>query len=85
MKPFQLIFAYPAVEFIQQQNRAGRRALAELLETLKKYPHNCKDLTETQPSGREHFVFLRSRFAIKFWIDEWECEVKVLHIQFRDR
>jgi len=85
MKPFELMVAYPAVEFIRQQNRAEQRALAGLLEALKKYPHNCKDLTELHSSGREHFVFLRSRYAIKFWIDEWEREVKVLHLQFRDR
>jgi len=57
MKPFELMAAYPAVEFIPQQNRADRRALAELLEALKKYTHNCKDLAELHSSGREHFCF----------------------------
>jgi len=52
---------------------------------LKEFPHNCKDLTERHSSGRQHFVFLRGEYAIKFWIDEWDREVKVLQLQLRNR
>ena len=85
MKPFELSLTFPVVEFIQGRNRSERRALAELLNALKKSPHACRDIIEPHLSGRDHFVFLRSNYAIKFWIDDWECEVKVLNIQLRDR
>jgi hypothetical protein len=85
MKPFELLIAYRVVEFIQQQNRSDRNAIEVALDSLKEFPHNCKDLTERQSSGREHFVYLRGKFAVKYWIDEWEREVKVMKIQLRDR
>ncbi len=85
MKPFELMLAYPAVEFIEQQSQRERGAIKVALERLKEFPHNCKDLTEQHSSGRQHFVFLRGEYAIKFWIDEWEREVKVLHRQARNR
>ena len=85
MKPFEVVLAYPAVEFIERQVRSERAAIKAALQLIKESPHNRKDLTESHPSDREHFVFLRGKYAIKFWIDEWEFEVKVLNIQLRDR
>jgi hypothetical protein len=85
MKSFELLFAQQAVEFIEQQNRRERGEIKLALAQLKEFSHKCRDLVEQHSSGREHFVFLRGEYAIKFWIDEWEREVKVLHLQLRNR
>ncbi|HEX4140087.1 MAG TPA: hypothetical protein VHY09_07045 [Candidatus Methylacidiphilales bacterium] len=84
MKPFELLLAYKVVEFARQLNRSDRNVIEKAFKSLEESPHNCKDLTERHLSGREHFVLYRGKFAIKFWIDDWEREVKVMKIQLRD-
>ena len=85
MKPFKLAIAYEVVEFFQQRDGRDRKTIREALGSLREFPHNGKDLIERDPSGREHFVNFRGKFAIKYWIDEWEREVKVIDIKLRDR
>lgn len=85
MKPFELLLAYKVVEFARQQDRPNRNVIEEAFRSLEESPHNCKDVTERHSSGREHFILYRGKFAIKFWIDDWEHEVKVLKILLRDR
>ena len=84
MKPYELLLAYKVVEFARQQNRSDRNVIEKAFTSLEESPHDCKNLMERLPSGREQFVLYRGRFAIKFWIDDWEHEVKVMKIQLRD-
>ncbi len=84
MKPYKLTIAYEVVEFFQQQSRSDRQILEGVLIVLRESPHANQKLAERGTSGRDFFVYLKSKFAIKYWIDEWECEVKIIDLKFRD-
>ena len=84
MKPYQLTIIYEVVEFFQQQNGRDRKTIDNAFEVLRQFPHDNKNLPERGPSGREYFVYLKGKYAIKYWIDEWENEVKIIDIRLRD-
>ncbi len=49
---------------------------------LRQYPHDYQDKKVRGEDGRDHFIFVRGKFAIKFWIDEAVKEVRILDIHF---
>jgi len=84
VKPFTLTVVYEIFDFVGQQNRIDRTAIRKAFDLLKESPHRCRDLVEKDDLGRDYFIHLTGKFAIKFWIDEWEHEVKVIYIRTRD-
>lgn len=83
MKPYTLTIVYELFDFAGQQKPSDRAVIRKAFDSLRDFPHKGRILIEKDPSGREHFVYLTGKFAIKFWIDEWEREVKIIDIRFR--
>jgi hypothetical protein len=85
MKPFKLAVVFEVLEFIQQLSPSDRQAINRTLIELRESPEDGKHILEREPGGREIFVHLSGKFALKFWIDVWEREVKVIAMRFRER
>jgi len=84
MKPYKLTIAYEVVEFFRQQSRWDRKILEGAFIALREFPHTNQKLVERGPSGRDFFVYLKDKFAIKYWIDEREREVKIIDLKLRE-
>jgi len=84
MKPFRLLVDYNVFQFIQTLRRFEQLEIHEHFDQSNEFPHHQKSLIEKDATGRDYFVSLRGTFAVKYWIDEWECEVKVIAIRLRD-
>jgi hypothetical protein len=84
MKPFKLTVAYEVFEFVDHQSRLDRQAINRAFLSLRESTDDRKDLTQRDPNGRDVFVYLKGKFAIKFSSDAWEREVKVIDVRPRD-
>jgi hypothetical protein len=80
MRPYKLVVDYDALEFFQGLSKNEQHFLHARLFHLREYPHNSADRSETGEGGRVHFIYVRGKFAIKFWIDEAVKEVRILDI-----
>jgi hypothetical protein len=81
MRPYKLVVDYEALEFFQGLNRRDQFYLHGRLVWLRESPHNYMDKKVTSEDGRELFIFVRGKFAIKYWIDEAVKEIRILDIQ----
>jgi hypothetical protein len=82
MRPYKLVVDYEALEFFQGLSRSDQYYLHGRLVYLRHSPHNHMDRRQRGKEGRDHFIFVRGKFAIKFWIDEAVKEVRILDIHF---
>jgi hypothetical protein len=82
MRPFQLILDYETLEFFEGLSRNDRRYLHARFIYLREYPHNSANKKEPGDDGRDYFICVRGKFAIKYWIDEAVREVRVLRVHF---
>jgi hypothetical protein len=83
MKPYKLVVDYEAIQFMQALPPAGRKDLHQRLVRLREHPHDCRDATVLNRLDRDYFIYAGGRFAIKFWIDEWEREIRVIDVWLR--
>jgi hypothetical protein len=77
MRPYQLVVNFEALAFIQGLSKNDQRRLHGPLVYLAEWPHNYADKKERGADGRDHFISVRGKFAIKYWIDEAVREVRV--------
>jgi hypothetical protein len=79
MRPYKLVLDYEAVEIFQGLSSRDRRYLHACLVYLREYPH-VADKKVAGEYGRDYFIYVRGKFAIKYWIDEAVKEIRILDI-----
>ena len=82
MRPYKLLVDYEALEFLQRLSKNDQRYLHARLVYLREYPHSQTDKKVPGEGGRDYFVYVRGKFAIKYWIDDAVREVRVLDVHF---
>jgi len=65
MKPFQLLIALDAVEFVERRSRLNRVSIREQLTQLRDFPGNYSADAERDSTGRLVDISLCGRFAVK--------------------
>lgn len=85
MSSFQLLIALEAVEFIEKLPRRERLFIRERLGEIRDSPANRSDCTEHDLHGRRVDLSICGRFAIKYWIDHADRQIKVLDVHYADR
>jgi hypothetical protein len=84
MRPYEIVVDYEALGFFRTLGRAAQRELHMRLMVLQESPRHCQDMVERDKSRRDYFIYIGGKFAIKYWIDEAVCEIRILEIQFAD-
>jgi hypothetical protein len=52
---------------------------------IRNFPYNNADYTQVGPVGRQVHINVSAKYALKYWIDEADRQIKVLDILLADR
>jgi hypothetical protein len=85
MDPFRLLIDCDAVVFAEGLPRAARQSIRARLWEIRGYPVNRSDYTERDAVGREVAINICGAFAIKFWVDHADRQIKIPDIHPADR
>ena len=85
MDLFRLLIDYDAVIFVERLPRTTRQAIRARLAEIRDSPANRTDYTEHDSAGRRVAINICGQYAIKFWVDHADRQIKVLDIHPADR
>jgi hypothetical protein len=85
VKPFALLIDYVVIEFIGKLSRKEQAAIWSRMRLIRDHPYNNSDYSERDPIGRQIHINVSSKYALKYWIDEADRQIKVLDIIPSDR
>ena len=81
----RLLLAWQVIEFLESRPRRERQRLRQRLIEIAAAPSEFSDFTENDPSGRAHDVHLCGPYAIRYWDDFADRDVKIVDIILSDR
>ena len=79
------LLAWQVIEFLEAQPRRERQRLRKRRIEITATPSQFSDFTEDDPSGRAHDVHLCGPYAIRYWDDFADRDVKIVDIILSDR
>ena len=82
---YRLLIDYEALEFISALKKADQHALRQRLRAIRTDPVGFSDYLERDPSGRPLHVNICAGYAITYWEDFADRQIKVLDITRADR
>ncbi len=85
MKPYALLIAYEVIEFINSLDRKDQAAIWKRMAHIRDYPFINSDYAEADPMGRQIHINVSAKYALKYWIDGADRQIKVLDILPSDR
>ncbi|MSU50402.1 MAG: hypothetical protein EXS37_15175 [Opitutus sp.] len=85
MATFRLLIDYDVAVMIERLPKRLRQAIRLRLIEIRDYPANRTDYTEQDSAGRGVAINICGAFAIKFWVDHADRQIKILDIHPSDR
>ncbi len=85
MKSFTLLVVYDVFEFLERLPRKEQLTIRKRFLQIRDFPHNHSDYSEPDNTGRPVEINIHGKFAIKYWIDHADQQVKILDIHPADR
>jgi hypothetical protein len=85
MASFRLLVDYDVVVYVEGLPKADRRAIRDRLVEIRDYPAHRSDYSEHDAVGREVAINICGAFAIKFWVDHADQQIKILDVHPADR
>jgi len=85
MKPFALLVVYDVFEYIERLPRNEQLAIRKRFLQIRDFPHNHSDYSEPDDLDRHLEINICGKFAVKYWIDHSDQQVKILDIHPADR
>ncbi len=77
---WSLVFQQDAVEFLRTQRGTSLRRLRDFLENICDYPFASADALCRGASGRMHEIRHSTDFAVTYWVDVVEKEIRIVEI-----
>ena len=84
MRAFRLLVDFEAVLFIERLPQGVRNAIRSRLGQIRESPTSRSDYFEHDLIGRRVEINICDGFAIKYWIDQADRQIKVLDIHPAD-
>jgi hypothetical protein len=81
VKPFSLLIDSTVLEFLQSRSHRVQATLLARMMFIRDYPENSTDVKEFDLSGRLIRTSARGAYAISYWIDDADREVKIVKVQ----
>ena len=66
---------------IQRPSARSRRQIITFVESLSADPHQLGDYEESDTTGRPIQIKVVSKFALSYWVDHGEKEVRITKIE----
>lgn len=85
MSDARLLIDLDVFEFLRGLPRRDQEALLKRFREIAAYPTGFSDFAEPDSTGRQVDVHVPGKFAIKFWHDFADRQVKILDLHFADR
>lgn len=85
MNPYRVFVRMEASEALRSIRGIQRASLAAFIESLSTEPDTKGDYSERDETGRDLEIKVVGSFAITFWPDHAEKEVKVVDVRRADR
>ncbi len=85
MRDYRLLVAYEVFEFLERLPAKDRKALRDRFVEINSWPSIFSDFKEPDDTGRQLDVNLHGRYAIRYWEDFADCQVKILEVSLADR
>lgn len=82
---YRLLIDYEVIEFIEALSRENQRALRNRLVEIQDYPGRYSDYTEHDSEGRRVDIHICGKYAIKFWEDHADKQLKILNVHLADK
>ena len=85
MTPYRLLVDYEAVRFMESLKRSDQAVVRARLTHLRDDPRRFSDYQEPDSTGRPVDIHIVGKYAIKYWEDHADRQVKILEIHLADR
>jgi hypothetical protein len=85
MSDARLLVAIEVLDFLRTLKPREQRDLLKCFRDIAAFPSKFSDFIEHDSSGRRVDVHVFGKFAIKFWDDFADRQVKILDLHFADR
>jgi hypothetical protein len=84
MSDTRLLIAIEVLDFLRTLRPGEQRNLLKRFREIAAFPSNYSDFVEYDSNGRRVEVHVFGKFAIKFWDDFADRQVKILDLHFAD-
>lgn len=85
MSDSRLFIAVEVFDFLRTLSQREQRDLLKRFREIAVFPSKFSDFVEHDSAGRRVDVHVFGKFAIKFWGDFADRQVKILDLHFADR
>jgi hypothetical protein len=85
MSDFRLLIAIEVLDLLRSLRPREQEALLRRFREIAGFPSNYSDYTEPDSVGRRIDVHVFHGFAIKYWADFADRQVKILDMHAADR
>ena len=85
MSGARLLIDIEVLDFLRTLRSRDQQDLLKRFREIAAFPSNFSDFVEYDSSGRRVDVHVFRTFAIKFWDDFADRQVKILDVHFADR
>ncbi len=80
-----LLIAIGVFEFLAGLKKSEQRNVLARFRQIAEFPSNYVDFVERDASGRSIGVHIYGKFAIKFWDDHADRDLKIVDLHLADR
>ncbi len=81
----RLLIDLEVFEFLRTLPRRDQEALLKRFREIAAFPTRFSDFAEYDSSGRQVDVHILGKFAVKYWHDFADRQIKILDLHFADR
>ena len=85
MSDSRLLIAIEVLDFLRSLSLREQQNLIKRFKEIAAFLSNFVDFPENDSAGRKVGVHVFGKFAIKFWDDPADRQVKILDLHFADR
>ena len=85
MRSFELLIALDVVEFVERLPKVDRMMIRNRFLEIRENPGRHSDYGEPDAVGRIVDINICGRFAVKYWTDHADRQIKILDVHAADR
>ena len=82
---YRLLVSFDVIEFLETLKKADQRTLRDRFLEISDFHANYSDFKEEDANNRPVDIHIAGKYAIKFWEDAADMDLKILDVHLADR